>query len=131
MLEDFNTKEACVRYLELIRWPEGPYCPYCNSRNPSVRPGELRYHCNNCNTSYSVTVKTLFHNTHVPLQKWFSAILIFLNAKDYISVRKLSDAIGVNRNTAWRMVRRIRNGMKEKSQREFIYSFLKNLGKRV
>jgi transposase-like protein len=71
----------------------------------------LRYHCNNCNTSYSVTVGTIFHKTHVDLQKWFLAMAMIINALKSISVRQLARDIEVNKNTAWYMVMRIRQAM--------------------
>ncbi len=61
-----------------------------------------------CNISFSVTVKTLFHNTRVPLQKWFAAIEIFIQNEKPISVRKLAEALDVNKDTAWTMITRIK-----------------------
>jgi transposase-like protein len=76
-------------------------------------PKEKRYHCNNCNTSYSVTVGTIFHKTHLDLQKWFLAISLILNAKKGMSARQLARDLEVNRNTAWYMGMRIRKAMFE------------------
>lgn len=106
--KNFPTREDCLVHLEKSRWDEKPRCPYCKSTNFTARKNERRYHCNSCNTPYSVTVHTIFHKTHVDLQKWFLAILVMLNAKTSISVRQLASEIGVNRNTAWQMSRRIR-----------------------
>jgi predicted transcriptional regulator of viral defense system len=60
-----------------------------------------------CNVSFSVTVKTLFHNTRIPLQKWFAAIEIFIQHEKLISVRKLAKTLDINKNTAWTMITRI------------------------
>lgn len=68
----------------------------------------LRHHCNDCFTSYSVTVGTIFHKTHVDLQKWFRAILLFQTSSGSISVRKLALEIGVSKNTADQMLKRLR-----------------------
>ncbi|MCK5198575.1 MAG: transposase, partial [Spirochaetales bacterium] len=59
----FPTKEICIRYIEKIRWSNKPACPHCHSHRVSSMKKEFRYHCNACNVSFSVTVKTLFHNT--------------------------------------------------------------------
>jgi transposase-like protein len=72
-----------------------------------------RYHCNACNTSFSVTVGTIFHKTKVDFQKWFLAISLVLNAKKGISARQLARDIEVNKNTAWFMLMRIRKAMHE------------------
>ena len=67
----FPTHEDCLAYLEKVRWNNVPTCPYCNSTNSTSFKKENRHHCNNCNTSYSVTVGTIFHKTKLDLQKWF------------------------------------------------------------
>lgn len=114
----FPTEDDCLKYLESVRWKDKPTCPYCNSRNSTPLPKERRHHCNNCNTSYSVTVKTIFHKTKLPLQKWFLAVALVLNAKKGISSRQLSRDLEVNKDTAWYMAMRIRKAMTE--QRELL-----------
>jgi len=109
----FPAEEDCIVHLEKVRWHGKPSCPYCKSENNTALPSEHRYHCNNCNTSYSVTVGTIFHKTHLDLQKWFLAISLVLNAKKGISARQLSRDIEVNKNTAWYMGMRIRRAMFE------------------
>lgn len=74
---------------------------------------ELRYHCNSCNISFSVTVGTIFHKTKLDLQKWFLAISIVLNARKGISARQLARDIGVTKDTAWFMLMRVRKAMME------------------
>ncbi len=98
--------------LEQIRWGGKPQCPYCGSTNSTPIKKECRHHCNSCFTSYSVTVGTLFHKTHIDLQKWYQAIQLVLTSSN-ISVRKLAQAIEVNKNTASYMLVRIRKAMAE------------------
>ena len=121
--EQFPTDSSCIAYLEEIRWPGGPECPYCHSLTKiSARTAGHRYHCNNCNASFSVTVGTIFHDTKLDLQKWFLAISLILNAKKGISSRQLMRDIKVNKNTAWYMAMRIRRAMKE--QPELLQGFV-------
>lgn len=107
----FPTQTSCIRHLENIRWDDIPTCPYCKSKKCSPIKRSRRYHCNACNTSYSVTVGTIFHKTHVDLQKWFLAISIITNVPKGISVRQLARDIEVDKSTAWYMAMRIREGM--------------------
>jgi len=116
----FPTQESCLEYLEIVRWKNKPNCPYCKSGNSTPLPKEHRHHCNNCNTSYSVTVGTIFHKTHLDFQKWFLAVSLILNAKKGISSRQLSRDLEVNKNTAWFMEMRIRRAMSERYQRELL-----------
>lgn len=107
----FPAQEDCLNHIENVRWGNKPICPYCESPNHSKMPKENRYHCNKCNTSFSVTVSTIFHNTKLPLQKWFLAISIILNAKKGVASRQLARDIEVTKDTAWRMQMQIRKAM--------------------
>lgn len=109
--KQFPTHDDCLAHLEKARWHGAPICPYCNSTNATPAKNERRYHCNNCNTSFSVTVRTIFHKTHLDLQKWFLAISLILNAKKGISSRQLARDLEVNKDTAWYLAIRIRKAM--------------------
>lgn len=108
-----NTQEECIALLEQLRWSGQPRCPYCNSTRSVPLKHERRHHCNNCFTSYSVTVGTLFHRTHIELPQWFQAITLVESSEGKVSVRQLATKIGVNKNTASYMLLRLRNASNE------------------
>src|ERR1017187_679015 len=87
----FPTPEAAVAHLEAVRWGECPECPYCGSvgvsrnRDGSRELTASRWKCQKCLKSFSVTVGTIFHNSHVDLQRWFLLISLMLNAKKGLS----------------------------------------------
>lgn len=108
-----STQEQCLELLEKIRWGGVPKCPYCDSTNSTNIKKESRYHCNSCFNSYSVTVNTLFHKTHVDLSKWFTAINLVLESQRNITVLELAARIKVNKNTASYMISRICKAMSE------------------
>ena len=114
--ETFPTQESCTSHLEKVKWNSIPTCPYCKSTKQSPIKNSHRYHCNDCNTSYSVTVGTIFHNTKLDLQKWFLAISIILNAKKGIAARQLGRDLHVTKDTAWYMGMRIRKAMHNDSE---------------
>src|SRR5712691_2667274 len=118
--ELFPTESACIAHLEAVRWKGKPICPYCQSDRATAAPEEQRHHCNNCNTTFSVTVGTIFHQTHLPLQKWLLAVSLVLNAKKGLSARQLARDLDVNKNTGWRMGMQIRKAMAEREQRELL-----------
>lgn len=105
----FPDQASCIAYLEQQRWSRGRVCPYCESTRST--PYKHRYTCRQCHSSFSVTVGTVFHRTHLPLQKWFLAISLVLNAKKGLSGRQLARDLEVDKNTAWRMTMMIRNAM--------------------
>jgi len=119
IFKQFPTQEDCISYLERVRWKgKKPRCPYCNS--PKTCRNDGRHYCYNCKTSFSVTVRTIFHRTHLPLQKWFLAIALILNAKKGISAMQLSRDLEVNKNTAWRIAMQIRKAMTQKAERDLL-----------
>ncbi|MYD10455.1 MAG: IS1595 family transposase [Chloroflexi bacterium] len=119
IFERFPTQESCIAHLEAARWPDGkPVCPYCGSRNTAK--SEHRHRCYDCKTGFSVTVGTIFHRTHLPLQKWFLATTLMLNAKKGLSALQLSRDLQVNKNTAWRITMQIRKAMSQAEQRNLL-----------
>jgi len=120
IFQKFPTQESCIAHLEAARWGSQPICTYCGSDNNTPRPTEMRHWCNTCQRSFSVTVRTIFHHTHMPLQKWFLAISLILNAKKGISALQLSRDIEVNKNTAWRISMQIRKAMTQATHRDLL-----------
>ena len=118
IFEQFPNQEDCIKHLEKARWGDKPVCPYCTSTNTARN--ENRHRCYDCKTSFSVTVGTIFHHTHMPLQKWFLAIMLILNAKKSLSALQLSRDLKINKNTAWRISMQIRKAMTQKGQRELL-----------
>lgn len=112
----FPKQSDCIKHLEEVKWNGKPVCPYCFSANQTPRKGTQRYQCNNCNTSFSVTVATIFHKTHLDLQKWFLAVSLVLNAKKGYSARQLGRDIEVTKDTAWRMFMQIRKAFIEQPE---------------
>lgn len=113
IFKQFPTQKECIDYLENLKWKGEPTCPYCKSKKHHSYPSEFRHYCHNCKTSYRVTIGTIFHDTRLPLQKWFLAICLILNAKKGISSRQLARDLDVNKDTAWSMQMRVRRAMVE------------------
>lgn len=115
IFEKFPTRKDCIEHLEKVRWNGDPRCPYCRSDHNV--PMQDRHYCHNCKTSFRVTVGTLFHRTHLPLQTWFLAIALMLKARRRITALQLSRELEVNKNTACRIHRKIRQAMARSDQR--------------
>lgn len=110
----FPTKESCLEHLEKVRWGEEPCCPYCMSEKVS-RKKEIeqrnRWQCSLCRKSFSVTVGTIFHNSHVDLQRWFLLISLMFSAKKGLSAMQAARDLEMRRPTVWSMMHRIRRAM--------------------
>lgn len=118
----FNDLEKAREALEMVRWPNGPYCPHCGNADPekiakiegvkkSHRAG-LHY-CNECKGQFTVTVGTVFERSKVPLTKWWLASHLMSSSKKGISAHQLHRMLGVTYKTAWFMAHRIREAMKD------------------
>lgn len=115
----FPNKESCIAHLEAVRWPKGPRCPYCgdarasHNRDNSRAATAERWKCQNpkCLRSYSVTVGTIFHKTHIDLQRWFLLIALMLNAKKGLSAVQAARDLELRRPTVWSMMERVRVAM--------------------
>jgi transposase-like protein len=108
----YDTREKCCEFLEKLRWPEGLKCPRCSSDKVYRVSTRFKYQCE-CKYQFSVTSGTIFHRSHLPLQKWIVASLLIANAKKGISAKQLERDLNVTYKTAWYLAHRIRRAMKE------------------
>ena len=110
----FPDQEACIEYLERVRWGNAAHCPHCGSVNVArkIDTGRVgRWNCHGCTSSFNVLSRTIFEKTRIPLQKWFLAIGILLNAKKSVSSCQLARDLDMNQKSAWFMQQRIRAAM--------------------
>lgn len=112
MIERFGNEDKCYEYLESVRWPDGVQCPRCESMRVSPIKDRRQYVCDDCVYHFSVRVGTIFHDSKLPLWKWFLAAYMISHAKKGISANHLKTVIGVSYKTAWFLSHRIRAAMK-------------------
>ena len=110
--EAFDTDAECRAYLEDLRWPEGVACPRCESKSISRIKARKVFDCDGCRYQFSVTAGTLFHDSHLPLPKWFLAIFLISESKKGMSALQLKRLLKVSYQTAWYLCHRIREAMK-------------------
>jgi transposase-like protein len=112
LVERYNSDEKCRAYMEELRWPKGPACPTCGSKNITrvgSRQSVLR--CRDCQRQFTVTVGSIFQDSHMPLTKWFLAVLLMCEAKKGMSAWQLKRTLGMSYKTAWYLCHRIREAM--------------------
>src|SRR5215203_5143742 len=113
LVERFHDEEACRKYMEELRWPDGAKCPRCGSDKLSRIKKRHQFQCNSCRYDFSVTAGTIFHDTHLPLWKWFLAVYLIVEAKKGVSANQLKRTIGTTYKTAWYLSHRIRDALSE------------------
>lgn len=99
--------------LEELRWPKGPTCPRCESPKLSHMYQRDQFDCDACGYQFSVMAGTVFHDTHLPLRKWFMATYVMCESKKGVSANQLKRMLGVSYKTAWYLCHRIRSTMVE------------------
>ena len=117
----FQDPDKARLYLEAKRWPDGPVCPHCGIVGEAVklradegarthgRPG--LYNCRACRNQFSVTVGTIFEDSHIPLNKWLMAFYLLCASKKGMNANQLHRMLGITYKSAWFMVHRIRHAM--------------------
>src|SRR2546421_12555710 len=122
----FGTDEKARQYLEEIRWPNGVVCPHCKnaeqeriwaikaSSTAKIRAG-LRQ-CAACKKQFTVTVGTIFEDSHIPLRKWLVAWYLLCSSKKGISALQIQRMLGLGSyRSAWFMMHRIRYALADQA----------------
>jgi transposase-like protein len=112
LFEKFNSEDRCREYLELLRWPSGICCVRCGDLSVSKLASRHQYECNGCRYQFSATAGTVFHDSHLPLWKWFLATYLICEAKKGVSANQIKRTLGISYKTAWYLCHRIREAMK-------------------
>jgi transposase-like protein len=119
----FASEDLAREWLEARRWPDGPVCPHCGAVNRAYRlqakPGSARpvrkgvWKCRDCRKQFTVTIGTVFAETHIPLNKWVHAMHLMCSSKKGISAHQLHRTLEVQYKTAWFLCHRIRKAMEK------------------
>ena len=113
LMEKYSDDDACREALAGLRWPDGITCPRCESKDIRNSYTRDQYDCGSCEYQFSVTANTIFHDSHLPLTKWFLGIYLICSAKQGVSAKQLQRQLSVSYKTAWYMAHRIRLAMSE------------------
>src|SRR5271165_1529367 len=112
----FHDEDAARVYLEGVRWPDGPFCPFCGSLEtvkplggPSMGPGW--YYCSTCQDKFTVRVGSIFERSHIPLHKWLLAFRLMASSKKGVSAHQIHRTLGITYKSAWFLMHRIREAM--------------------
>jgi transposase-like protein len=118
----FQDANKAREWLELQRWPDGPYCPHCgNSDQGKIRSLQGKAHrrglykCNECRKQFTVQVGTVMERSHIPPNLWAMAMFIMASSKKGTSARQMARMMGVPLKTVWFLTHRIRETMNDEN----------------
>jgi transposase-like protein len=114
----FQDENLAREWLEARVWPQGPVCPHCGSTDEGVtklegakhRPG--LFQCNQCREQFTVTVKTVFERSKIPLTKWLAALFLLTGSKKGVSAHQIHRSLAISYKSAWFMMHRLREAMR-------------------
>lgn len=115
LMTQYNGDASCRACLERLRWKDGIRCLRCQSEKVFALPARHQHRCLACHYDFSVTTGTIFHDSHLPLWKWFAATYMMVESKKSVSANQLKRELGVAYKTAWYLCHRIRAAMKDAS----------------
>lgn len=118
--KSYHDEDSARAFLEKERWPKGEVgCPHCGliGRCYRIIPKEGSktrkglWKCGQCRKQFTVTVGTIFEDSHIPLHKWLMAIHLLCSSKKGMSAHQLHRMLGVTYKSAWFMAHRVRYAM--------------------
>src|SRR5476649_1643820 len=92
----FSDEDRARALLEKMRWGGHPTCPRCGGLDPykiTPKPGSTTrkglYKCSQCRKPFTVTVGTIFEDSHIPISKWLLAMHLMCASKKGMSAHQL------------------------------------------
>jgi transposase-like protein len=113
LIERFGDDKKCREGLETLKWPDGVKCPRCESAKVSRLLHYDKFNCDQCHYQFTVTAGSIFHDSHLPLWKWFLAVYLMAESKKGISANQIKRSLKISYKTAWYLCHRIREAMNE------------------
>ena len=109
----FADPDVTLTTMVELRWPNGVRCPTCGRDDVRFIATRRMWECKEKHPrrQFSAKVGTIFEDSPLGLDKWFSAIWMIANCKNGVSSYEIHRAIGVTQKTVWFMLHRIRLAM--------------------
>ena len=108
----FPDEQACITFLEKERWGDHVVSPFDPESKVYKCKGN-RYKCKNTGKYFNVRTGTIFENSKVSLRKWMLACYFVVEMKRGVSSLQLSKIVGVTQKTAWFMLQRSKDKVKD------------------
>ena len=109
----FSDPDVALRTMVELRWPNGIICPTCGGSGAKFILTRRIWECleKHPQRQFSAKRGTIFEDSPLGLDKWFTAIWMIANCKNGVSSYEIHRAIGVTQKSAWFMLHRIRLAM--------------------
>lgn len=115
--ELYGTEALCLAAVERMRWPDGFVCPECGHDDAHRLERRGLFQCALCRVQISLTARTIFDSTKLPLTIWFRAMYHLTASKNGVSALELSRRLGVSYRSAWLLKHKLAEVMRERETR--------------
>ena len=110
--EKFGTEEKAREWLESLRWPDGPTCPYCGTTNvqANIKHKSMTHRCRECpkKPMFTVRIGTIMEQTRLKYRVWAIGMYLYTTNLKGISSMKLHRELGITQKSAWFVLHRLR-----------------------
>ena len=108
----FSTNEKARKWIEELRWPDGPHCPHCGSFNVqcNIKHRSQTHRCRDCpnRVQFTVRVGTIMHRSHLTYREWAIGLYLYTANIKGVSSMRLHRELGISQKAAWFMLHRLR-----------------------
>jgi transposase-like protein len=117
----FSDPDRAWAHFVKVRWPNAVACPRMGCGSAAVQFISTRktWRCKDCKRVFSAKTGTIFEESPISFCKWLPALWLLANTKNGTSSHELARALGVTQKTAWFMLHRVREAMKDTSPEPF------------
>ncbi len=115
-VRQFADSQRAHDFFVTMRWPSGVACPLdCGSVRVAYMPKRRRWYCNDCKGQFTAKVGTIFEDSPIGFDKWLPAFWLLASNRNGISSCEVARALCVTQKTAWFMLQRIREAMRDET----------------
>lgn len=109
----FADEDRCLEFAAALRWPRGLTCPTCGGRELSFLASRRVWKCRNAHPrqQFSVKAGTIFEDSPIGLDKWFTAMWLAANQPDGVTSYEMAAELDVTPKTALYMIDRMKRAL--------------------
>ena len=108
----FRDEDMAREWIEEQRWPNGPCCPRCSTKNvqSNIKHPTMTHRCRQCpgKPFFSVRKGSVMERSKIPYRAWAVGLYLFTTNIKGISSMKLHRELGISQKSAWFMLHRLR-----------------------
>ena len=108
----FRDEDTAREWIEEQRWPGGPRCPDCDTKNVQshVKHPTMTHRCRECpgKPFFSFRKRSVMERSKIPYRSWAIALYLFTTNLKGISSMRLHRELGISQKSAWFILHRLR-----------------------